>query len=69
MELGNELHAGHVSLKQFHGLLIRHLPLLHIKLNAVHVVSHLGYIIPVPNMFCSSWKVVFISSTHLPTHR
>ena len=60
MDLGNELQAGRVSLERFHNILTRRLPFLgHIKLNAVTVVSHLGDIIPVPSIFCSTWEVVF----------
>ena len=61
MELGDELHAGYVSLKRFHDLFSQRLPFLgHIKLNAAYVLSHLGDIILVPIVFCSTWKV-FIS--------
>ncbi|KIM85575.1 hypothetical protein PILCRDRAFT_338021 [Piloderma croceum F 1598] len=57
MELGNELQAGRVSLARFHTLLTRRLPFLsHIKLNTVTVVSHLGDVIPVPSIFCSTWE-------------
>jgi hypothetical protein len=63
MELGNELRAGFVSLQKFHNVFCQHLPSLdHIKLNAVDVVSHLGDIIPIPTLFCSMWKVLFITS-------
>ena len=58
MDLGNELLAGHESLKCFHDLLNRRLPSMgHIQINAVQVVDHLGCIIPVPTIFCSTWKV------------
>jgi hypothetical protein len=58
MELGDEFHAGYVSLKRFHDLFSQRLPFLgHIKLNAVYVLSHLGDIIPVPIVFCYTWKV------------
>jgi hypothetical protein len=63
MELGNELRAGFVSLRRFHDLFSQRLISLdHIKINSVDVVSHLGVIIPVPTIFCSTWKVTFISS-------
>jgi hypothetical protein len=63
LEIGNELCASPVSLHKFHDLCNQRLPFLgHIKLNAVQVVSHLGDIIPVPTMFCSTWKVLFILS-------
>lgn len=59
LALANELQAGRVSLARFHAILTRRLPFLgHIKLNAVTVVSHLGDVIPVPDIFCTSWKVV-----------
>jgi hypothetical protein len=62
MELGNELRAGFVSLSRFHDLYSRRLTsLYHIKLNSVDIVSHLGQTIPVPTIFCSTWKVWFIS--------
>ncbi|KIM74459.1 hypothetical protein PILCRDRAFT_14367 [Piloderma croceum F 1598] len=57
VEVADGLRTGHATLKGFHGLLNRRLPFLsHIKLNAVHVVDHLGQNIPVPAMFCSTWK-------------
>ena len=62
MELGNELHAGFVTLRNFLDKFGQRLPFLgHIKLNAVDVVSHLGEIIPVPTMFCSTWKVLLFN--------
>ena len=57
------LRTGHASLEEFRGLLNRRLPFLsHIKLSAVYVVDHLGQNIPVPAMFCSTWKVYFFPS-------
>jgi len=69
MEFGNELCGGHVSLEGFHSLFSQRLPFLgHIKINAVQVVSHLGDVIPVPDMFCSTWKVIFVSSAYRSAH-
>jgi hypothetical protein len=63
MELENELRTGHVSLEGFYALFSQRLPFLgHIKINAVQVVNHLGDVIPVPDVFCSTWKVFFILS-------
>jgi hypothetical protein len=60
MDLGNELTAGHVSLKELHLRLKQHSSSLHhIKINTVQVVDHLGEIILVPTIFCSTWKVLF----------
>jgi hypothetical protein len=57
MEVGNELRRGQVSLDSFHNLFSQRLPFLgHIKLNTVQVLNHLGDIIAVPDMFCSTWK-------------
>ncbi|KIM74362.1 hypothetical protein PILCRDRAFT_828352 [Piloderma croceum F 1598] len=56
-ELGTELHAGLATLQRFHGFNHQILPsLYHIKLNTVDVLNHLGEIIPVPTIFCSTWK-------------
>ena len=61
MELGNELLAGFVSPRRFHDLFIQRRPSFrHIKLNAVDVVTHLGDTIPVPTMFCFTWKVLVV---------
>ena len=58
MELGNELRAGFVSLSRFHDIYSRRLTsLYHIKLNSVDIISHLGQTIPIPTIFCSTWKV------------
>jgi hypothetical protein len=52
---------GPVTLQRFHDLFSTRRPFLgHIKLNTVDVLSHLGDIIPIPTMFCSTWKVLFI---------
>jgi hypothetical protein len=60
--LGNELSAGHVSFRRFHDWFSQRLPFLgHVKINAVNVVNHLGDVIPVPDVFCSTWKVPMIS--------
>ena len=58
MDIGNDLCTGHVSLRKFHTLLRQHIPSLqHIQLETLSVVDHLGQNIPVPTMFCSTWKV------------
>jgi hypothetical protein len=63
MELGNDARADRVSLKELHDMFSQRLPHLgHIPLITVDVVSHLGDIIPVPSVFASTWKVLFISS-------
>jgi hypothetical protein len=66
MDIGNEFRAGRVSLARFRELLNRRLPFLdHIKIDSVRVVDHLGQNIPVPIMFCSTWKVSFSFSHHV----
>ena len=61
-DLGNSLSAGRVSLKDFHTLLqLGPESLRHIQIDNILVVDHLGRNIPVPTMFCSTWKVDFIS--------
>ena len=70
-DIGNELHTGFVSLTKFHALYSNRLPsMCHIKLDAVDVVSHLGYNIPIPAMFCVTWEVRLISCHvgHFPKH-
>ena len=71
MDLGNELSFGSIPLRSFHDLFSKRLPFLgHIKLSAVNVVSHLGDIIPVPTLFCTTWEVLFkISLIGFLTHR
>lgn len=62
VELGNDLCTGHLSLNQFHALLGQRLTSLHhISVETVSVVDHLGRDIPVPTIFCSTWKVGFVS--------
>ena len=64
MELGNQLNISHIALKEFHDLLRQQVPsLVHIKVDTVQVVDHLGRILPVPLLFCSTWTVAFVSST------
>jgi hypothetical protein len=61
MDLGSELCASFVSLRTFHELFNQRIPSLdHIKLDAVDVMNHLGKSMPIPIMFCSTWKVPFI---------
>jgi len=63
MDLGNELRASHVPIERFSASLRqRLLPLHHIQINKVLVVDHLGRNLPVPTLFCSTWKVDFILS-------
>ena len=58
IELGNDLCTRHISLDKFHTLLRQRLPPLHhIQLETVSVVDHLGQKIPIPTIFCSTWKV------------
>ena len=58
-DLGNDLLAGHVSLDTFFSTLRERLPALcHIKLESISVVDHLGQTIPLPTVFCSTWKVI-----------
>ena len=58
IDLGNG--SGADCVKKFHDLLQPHLPsLCHIPLNVVQIIDHLGCIIPVPILFCSTWKVPF----------
>jgi hypothetical protein len=60
-DLENSLSAGRVSLKDFHALLQQGPESLrHIQIDNILVVDHLGRNIPVPTMFCSTWKVDFI---------
>ena len=44
------------------------LPLRHIQINKVLVVDHLGRNLPVPTLFCSTWKVDFFSFTYWSGH-
>jgi hypothetical protein len=63
MELANGLRAGHVSLKDFYAYLKQGPTYLHnIQVDKVLVVDHLGRNIPVPAIFCSTWKVSCFSS-------
>lgn len=63
VELGNDLCTGHLSLNQFHALLRQRLTSLrHIPVETVSVVDHLGRDIPVPTIFCSTWKVGYVTS-------
>jgi hypothetical protein len=60
MELRNKLCTGLTTLQRFYYLNSQCLPsLYHIKLNMVDVMSQLGDIIPIPTMFCFTWKVLF----------
>jgi hypothetical protein len=62
MVLGNKSHAVPASHQRFHDLFAERLCFMgRIKLNTVDVLSHLGDIIPVPTIFCSTWKVRFIT--------
>src|SRR6202020_1980643 len=57
-DLGNKLHAGCVSLKEFRAYLSQGPASLNdIPVIKLHIVGHLGQNILVPIMFCSSWKV------------
>lgn len=59
VQLGDDLSHGRVSLDVFYHLLKQKLPSLrHIQLETVSVVDHLGRTIPVPTMFCFTWKVI-----------
>jgi hypothetical protein len=54
------LRAGRVSLREFLARLKEGSDFLHdIQIHKVLVVDHLGRNIPVPIVFCSSWKVSF----------
>jgi hypothetical protein len=58
MDARDELRTGHVSLKSLRDLFNQRLPFLgHIKLNTIQILDHLGDIILVPDMFCSTPKV------------
>lgn len=64
MELGNELLTSHIPLKRFHDLLSQRMRILcDIQVNVVQVVDHLGRHLSVPIVFCSTWKVVYTSTT------
>jgi hypothetical protein len=57
-DLGNDLRAGRVSIKDFRDYFSRGPASLHdIPVTNIQIVDHLGQNIPVPIMFCSSWKV------------
>jgi hypothetical protein len=61
MDHGHEFHTGQLSIARFyHSLRQYMLPLRHIQINKILVVDHLGRNIPVPTLFCSTWKVDFI---------
>jgi hypothetical protein len=63
-DLGNGFQIGRVSLNEFHGYFRQCPACLHgIQVTKVLLVDHLGNKIPVPVMFCSSWKV---NMFHLP---
>ena len=69
MDLGNELRTSHVSIERFSASLRqRLLPLRHIQINKVLVVDHLGRNLPVPTLFCSTWKVDLILSIYWSGH-
>ena len=58
-QLGNDLRAGHITLKMFYASLHEDLPpLRHIHLETVSVLDHLGQTMPVPSMFCCTWEVI-----------
>jgi len=58
MKFGGQLSLSRESLKRFFASLRRCRPFLHhIPLISVQVVDHLGQNIPVPILFCSTWKV------------
>ena len=70
MELGNGLRAGRVSLQDFRAALSHGpLSLRYIQLDKVVVVDHLGRNIPVPTMFCSTWKVSYFILANIRSHR
>jgi hypothetical protein len=55
--LGHKLRAGSVSLKEFRAFFSQGPASLHdIQVTSINVVDHLGENIPVPTIFCSSWK-------------
>jgi hypothetical protein len=57
-DLGNNLCAGRVSLKDFRKYFSQGPASLHdIQVIKVQIVDHLGQNIPVPIAFCSSWNV------------
>lgn len=58
IELGNDLRSGHIPLSTFYKSLRERLPpLRYIQLESVLVVDHLGQNMPIPTIFCSTWKV------------
>jgi hypothetical protein len=63
-DLGHKLRAGSVSLKKFRAFVSRGpASLRHIQVTSINVVDHLGKNLPVPTMFCTSWKVhLFVTS-------
>ena len=59
---GNGVRAGHINLKDFHACSNQGpLSLRHIQVDKILVVDHLGWNIPVPTIFCSTWKVGFLA--------
>jgi hypothetical protein len=65
-DLGNGLSAGQLSLKDFHALLqLDPKSSRHIQVENILVVDHLGRNIPVPTMFCSTWKVDILCLLHM----
>ena len=70
-ELGNQLCCGRISIDMFYMSIRQRLPSLsHIQLESVSVTDHLGRNLPVPTMFCSTWKVtshylLFTTASHI----
>jgi len=61
-ELGNQMQAGLVSIEDVRSALRqRSRSLDHVHDSIVLVVDHLGMVIPIPILFCSTWKVGFVS--------
>ena len=64
MDLGNELRpTARMRIEIFSFSLRQYLfPLRHIRIHTVLLVDHLGRNLPIPELFCSSWKVCSVSS-------
>jgi hypothetical protein len=57
-DLGDNLCTGHLSLGEFRAYFNRGpICLRDIQVAKVHIVDHLGEVLSVPIIFCSSWKV------------
>jgi hypothetical protein len=69
MRLGDELRSGPVSFRQFFAIMQQSSPSFGITVELLIVVDHLGEKLPIPFIFCSTWKACYSFFILLPSSR